>query len=132
MVIKSLLYIHVPSKANIPSFSRGKENSTAPCSFQFSISPFGLDVFHGSHEADLCLLHPALQPVRLTHMDSTSGFPCLLATSSVDGKHEQDFGGWGESEAKTFISLPASLLGGYGMIFPSMEGHCPSSVVSSI
>lgn len=44
------------------------------------------------------------------------GFPCLLTASSVDGKHGQDFGGQGESEAGTFIPRAASSLSGCGMI----------------
>ena len=56
-----------------------------PGSLQFSMKPSGQDV-SCVPEANLCLLYLALWPVKLAHRDSTSGFPCLLAASSVDGE----------------------------------------------
>lgn len=85
--------VHVHNKASISSFNNSKEHSIAPHPLQFSMKLSVLDVFCVPQEANLCLLHPGLWPVRLTHMDNTSEFPYLLAASSIDRKNEQNFGG---------------------------------------
>lgn len=85
--------VHVPNKASIPSFNNSKEHSIAPRPLQLTMKLPVLDVFCVPQEANLCLLHPGLWPVRLTHMDNTSEFPYLLSASSIDGKDKPNFGG---------------------------------------
>ena len=67
-------------------------------------------------------LPPASWPARLTHMESTMDSLAFWLQVQLTGKHGQDFGGQGESEARAFILRTASLLSGCGMIM-SLRGR---------